>query len=119
MGIAQTYCGCCKQKKVEKKPLIEVHSKPAPRHEVIVEAPRAQANTRVEYGEPRITYGQSTVQEYRDHQPSHMERRHVETRQLSPDRQHEVLYRQEVIGPRNQESENKTTSDMNQDKDVL
>lgn len=94
--IAQTYCGCCKQKKAEKKTLIEVPSKPAPRHEIIVEVPRPQANTRVEYGEPRITYGQSTVQEYRDHQPSHMERRHVETRQLSPDRQHEVLYRQDV-----------------------
>lgn len=93
--VAQTYCGCCKKgKKVEKKPLIEVHSKPAPAREVVVET-RAPA-TRVEYGEPRITYGQSTVQEYRDTAPSHMERRHVETRQLSPDRQHEVLYRQDV-----------------------
>ena len=73
--IAQTYCGCCKQKKAEKKTLIEVH-KPAPArtHEVVVEQPKAHA--RVEYGEPRITYGQSTVQEYRDHAPSHMERRH-------------------------------------------
>jgi len=94
--LCQTYCGCCKQKKSEKKPLIVeetvVYSKPPPR-EVIVEHRPA---TRVEYGEPRITYGQSTVNEYREHAPSHMERRHVETRQLSPDRQHVVLHNEPV-----------------------
>ena len=80
--VCQTYCGCCKQKK-EKKPLIKqeetiVYSKPAPhRHEhVVVQKPSHHSNTRVEYGEPRITYGQSTVNEYREHAPSHMERRH-------------------------------------------
>jgi len=103
--ICQTYCGCCKEKKNEKKSLIKqeetfVHSKPAPhRTEVVVEhkpSHHHQSNTRVEYGEPRITYGQSTVNEYREHAPSHMERRHVETRQLSPDRQNVVLHNEPV-----------------------
>ena len=81
--VCQTYCGCCKQKKSEKKPLVKqeethVYSRPPPHgHEVVVEhKPSHHSNTRVEYGEPRITYGQSTVNEYREHAPSHMERRH-------------------------------------------
>merc|ERR1712232_1246775 len=95
--LAQKYCGCCKtEKKTEKVKLIKhddhiVYTKPPARTEVVVET-KPQYNSRVEYGEPRITYGQSTVQEYREQAPSHMERRHVETRQLSPDRQHEVLH---------------------------
>jgi len=105
----QKYCGCCKQKK-EKKPLIvheetHVYSKPPPvvhhqqqvRHEHVVEhKPSHHSHARVEYGQPRITYGQSTVNEYREHAPSHMERRHVETRQLSPDRQNVVLHNEPV-----------------------
>ena len=80
--LCQKYCGCCKQKKDERKKLIReetcVYSKPAPvRHEVVVcKEPVVHHNSRVEYGEPRITYGQSTVNEYREHAPSHMERRH-------------------------------------------
>jgi len=97
--LCQKICGCCRQKKkAEKKPLIKevetvVYSKPPPRQEVVVVQ---QPACRVEYGEPRITYGQSTVNEYREHVPSHMERRHVETRQLSPDRHHDVTYNQPV-----------------------
>merc|ERR1712183_760486 len=97
--ICQQYCGCCKTKKKEKKPLVKqeetyVHSKPPQRTEVVVV--EQKPSHRVEYGEPRITYGQSTVNEYREQLPSHMERRHVETRQLSPDRAHAVLYNEPV-----------------------
>merc|ERR1719183_3138843 len=86
--LCQRYCDCCKtKKKTEKKPLVKqeetyVYSKPPPREVVVEHKPSHHSNARVEYGEPRITYGQSTVNEYREQLPSHMERRHVETRQL-------------------------------------
>lgn len=76
--LCHQYCGCCKTKKKEKQPLIQeetiVYAKPPPQREVVVV--ETKPSHRVEYGEPRITYGQSTVNEYREQLPSHMERRH-------------------------------------------
>jgi len=103
----QRFCGCCKQKKEKKKLIVEetcVYSKPppvvhhvqAPVHHVVEHKPSHHSHARVEYGQPRITYGQSTVNEYREHAPSHMERRHVETRQLSPDRHNVVTHNEPV-----------------------
>jgi len=87
----QTYCGCCKQKKKAQK-----------YEEVIVQAPRPQpvehVVSRVERGDAVVTYGDCTVTESRA-APNHMERRHVQTRQLSPDRNHDhdkVTYSNEV-----------------------
>jgi len=112
--IAQKFCGCCKQKKTEKKPLVKheethVHAAPPPRqhyvhHEPVVHHHEPQYvshhhhGARVEYGEPRITYGETNVIEHKGSpQHSHVERRHVETRQLSPDRTgNVVLYNDQV-----------------------
>jgi len=97
---------CCKKKKAKQMPyqeLVEVHApRPQPvyvRPEVVVEAPRPPVVVHDHYvsnvtrGEPIITYGKKTVSEVRgdDH---HAERRHVETRQYSPDRKqdHTVTY---------------------------
>jgi len=118
--VAQKFCGCCKQKKTEKKPLVKheetyVHAAPPPRHhyvehrqepivyhhepQYVSHAPaHHHSGARVEYGEPRITYGETNVVEHKGSpQHSHVERRHVETRQLSPDRAgNVVLYNDQV-----------------------
>jgi hypothetical protein len=99
--IAQKFCGCCKQKKTEKKPLlpapVHVQSKPPPR---VVHEPtyvRHEPHSHISYGEPRITYGETNVVEHVEQPHHHHERRHVETRQLSPDnREKVVLYNEQV-----------------------
>jgi len=99
----QKFCGCCKQKK----------KAPMEYREVIVQAPRPQpvyreicvepvpvqpevCDVRIERGEPIITYGKQSVNEIRGN-PEHLERRHVETRNYSPDRKdHAVTYNRNV-----------------------
>lgn len=99
--IAQKFCGCCKQKKEVKKVhevIVESHKPKAP---APVRVPQpvhvAPQYTNVTYGEPKITYGKSNVIEHRDQNQHYMERRHVETRQLSPDRHSDqILYSDNV-----------------------
>jgi len=99
----QKFCGCCKQKK--EAPKMELR-------EVIVQAPRPQpvyreicvepvpvqpevCDVRIERGEPIITYGkQSVIETIGNHE--HLERRHVETRHYSPEKEHDVTYRSNV-----------------------
>jgi len=96
----QKFCGCCKQKK----------KAPMEYREVIVQAPRPQpvyreicvepvqpevCDVRIERGEPIITYGkQSVIETIGNHE--HLERRHVETRHYSPEKEHDVTYRSNV-----------------------
>lgn len=99
---AQKCCGCCKPKKKTVKTFkqIDVQSKPRPKPEISVESPvRHEMNvSRVERGEPKVTYGEKIVVEHREQVPAHLERRHVQTRQLSPDRNadHVVIYNQDI-----------------------